>query len=78
MAKWASRGSAAKKEFEKENTQKAAQQAASNKMWRFYLKDGEEARITFIDGYLDEDGALDAFSFPQHQVFANGRLHADG
>lgn len=73
MAHWSTRGGAAAKAFANEESQKEAQREQSNKMWRFYLKEGQEARITFIDGNLDETGALDAFSFPQHQVFANGR-----
>jgi len=72
MANWASRGIAAAKDFEKEHQQKEVQHAAKANMWRFWLKIGEEARITFIDGALDGDGALDAFSYPQHQVFSNG------
>jgi urease beta subunit len=72
MANWASRGAAANKDFEQEHQQKEAQHAAKANMWRFYIKVGEEARLTFIDGYLDADGALDAFSYPQHQVFSNG------
>jgi len=68
---WATQGAEAAAEFEKEHTQKETQREQSYRMWRFWLKPGEEARITFIDGDL-VDGKLNCFSYPQHTVYMNG------
>ena len=69
---WASKGSEAAKKFEKEKQQREAKAEANKRMWRFWLKPEEEARVTFVDGDLDENGVLDVISFPQHQIFMNG------
>ncbi len=52
-----------------------AQQAAQEKgkLWRFYLKDNEERRVTFLDGDLDASGMLDIFMYYEHTVFHNGK-----
>lgn len=70
--KWASRGSEASKEFEKENAARQARRDQQTKTWRFMLKPEEEARVTFVDGDLDENGVLDMLVYPQHQLFMNG------
>jgi hypothetical protein len=42
------------------------------KMFRFWLKNDEEARITFIDGDLSPEGFLLPPRFYEHSIFANG------
>lgn len=41
-------------------------------MWRFWMPDGEDRQITFLDGELDEEGMLDIFMFYEHTVRMNG------
>ena len=43
------------------------------KMWRFMLKEGEEARITFVDGNLDAEGFLLPPRWYEHSLYMNGR-----
>ena len=40
----------------------------------FWLKEGEDRPITFLDGNLTADGLLDTSSFNQHQVKMNGKF----
>ncbi len=56
----------AKADLETEQ-KKAAAEASADKSWRFYLKDNEEARITFLDGDLTEEGLLNTVSWREHQ-----------
>src|SRR5947209_7977676 len=42
------------------------------KLYRFWLKDNEEARITFIDGELNADGYLTPPRWYEHNLFLNG------
>lgn len=41
------------------------------KLWRFYLKTGESAKITFVDGDLDKDGNLTPVRFYEHNLYMN-------
>jgi len=47
-----------------------------NKMFRFWMKEKEEARITFIDGELAKEGPLQGLLDPpryyEHNLFLNG------
>lgn len=65
-------GSEAKEAMVHEEAKAEAYKAEAGKMWRFYLKDGEERKVTFLDGTLDEDGMLDDTRFYQHMVQHNG------
>lgn len=65
-------GSAAKSAMAQEEAKAALAKEEAGKMWDFYLKDGHEARITFLDGSLDEDGMLNDTRFYQHMVQHNG------
>lgn len=47
--------------------------AMSQNQWRFYCGVGEEARITFVDGDLDQDGALAIPYWYEHRLMV-GRL----
>lgn len=46
--------------------------AQQGKLYRFWLKIGEECRITFVDGELNSDGYLEPPRFYEHQVQLNG------
>jgi len=54
-----------------------AEQRQGNKAFRFWMKEKEEARITFIDGDLQEDGPhaghLDQYRYYEHNLFLNGQ-----
>lgn len=53
-----------------------ARRAAQNKMFRFWLKEGEEARITFVDGDLATSGEYEGYPNPpryfEHNLYLNG------
>lgn len=66
------KGAAAHAEMEKADLAQAASYGAQ----RFWIKDGSEARITFIDGGL-VNGLVDAVSFYQHGIPRVGRKGYD-
>lgn len=47
--------------------------AEQGKMWRFWLSDGEDARITFVDGELGPDGVLTPPRFYEHTIEVAGQ-----
>lgn len=49
-----------------------AKKAQQGKLFRFWMKEGEEARITFIDGDLTEEGYLQPPRYYEHNMFENG------
>lgn len=64
-----------------EDSVKLAQQAEAEaekrkqeqgKMFRFWLKEGEDVRITFVDGALTSEGFLMPPRYYEHQLFLNG------
>lgn len=59
------RGAEAAKMFDK---QEHEAKSKVDKLWRFYLKEGTEARITFVDGNLDKNGLLDAVTLREHTI----------
>ena len=67
--KFLKKGAAAHQEMKKaDDAQQEAFEAASGPR-RFWLKEGSEARITFLDGSLDKDGLLtDMVSFYEHMI----------
>jgi len=42
------------------------------KMFRFWLKENEEARITFVDGDLSKEGYLTPDRYYEHNLYLNG------
>jgi hypothetical protein len=42
------------------------------KMFRFWLKEGEDVRMTFVDGALNHEGFLTPPRFYEHQMYLNG------
>jgi len=61
-------GSAAKK-AQKVNEKKIAE--ANNRVFRFYLPDGSETKVTFLDGNLNDDGLIEPM-FWEHQMYQGG------
>lgn len=55
---WLKTGKESKAIAEQVQVEQELRKAGQGKMWRFMLKPHETARITFVDGDLDEDGVL--------------------
>lgn len=68
-ASFLKKGKAAKEAFDKEETKA---QINKDRPFRFFLKNGGESSITFLDGNL-EDGALNIPYFYEHFVKISGR-----
>ncbi len=66
-------GNATRKAMAHEDARAEAQQLEFDKMWRFMLKPDEDAKITFLDGELGEDGILDITTFYEHFMKLNGK-----
>jgi hypothetical protein len=69
---WAKTGQAAKAALAHEDQKAEERKAEQGKLWRFFLGDGEEGQITFLDGKLDKDGMLDIPIFYEHRIRING------
>lgn len=68
VVQWFKKGAAAAAEIKKYE-QEIAQKAEDNaRLQRFFLKDGEEERITFVDGNLLPDGFIETFTFREHHL----------
>lgn len=57
----------------KQAAEQAARMAEQGKLFRFWLKDKEEARITFVDGDLNEQGFLAPPRYYEHNLMLNGQ-----
>lgn len=69
------KGKAAHKLMEKVEAEQEAKKAASeNFTRRFWIPDGGETRITFLDGELDDEGLLSTVSYWEHQLKMNGHF----
>ena len=65
-------GKAAQRHFEKQE-QESAKRDAEMKVNRFYLPNDEEAKVTFLDGKLNEDGIIDRAIWDEHRIPVPGR-----
>ena len=69
-------GAASAKLAQKAAAEAEARQQQGNRMFRFWMKEKEEARITFVDGDLAKDGPLAGYPDPpryyEHNLFLNG------
>lgn len=74
MSSWLQTGNASKKLQEQEEIEAQKRKEESGKMFRFYVKKGEEARITIIDGELDADGYLNPPRFYEHTIEIAGKM----
>jgi hypothetical protein len=71
MSNWLKRGKVAHETLKQD--EKQAERRAADGVYRFYLKDEEQAEITFLDGDLGEDGLLDIPMYYEHQLNLNGK-----
>jgi len=69
---WLNTGNASQEGLKKAEAEQKKRQEARSGMWRFWLKPGESARITFVDGFLTKAGLLDFVSYREHHLFLNG------
>lgn len=69
---WLSKGSQSEEIAKREQAAAAARKEQQGKLFRFWLKKGEEAQITFIDGILT-NGLLLPPRFYEHAINVNGR-----
>lgn len=67
------KGAAAKEAMEAEEARAEAQKAEQGKMFQFYLKNGEDRTITFLDGDLDENGLLAIPVYHEHFLKVGGK-----
>lgn len=72
MTVWIKRGADGAKALAQYEAEQKARMESRGKAYRFWLKPGEEARITFVDGALSKEGTLDIATFREHQLFMNG------
>jgi len=66
------KGASAKAALDQAEAAAEMAKAEAGKMWRFYMKEGEDRRITFLDGDINEEGMVDAATFWEHVVPMNG------
>lgn len=69
---WMMAGKKAAHAFDEEEKKAEQKKAESSKLFRFFLKPGEGAEITFVDGDLDDDGVLMAPIYREHRLHING------
>jgi hypothetical protein len=69
---WLKQGNAAKQAMAYEEAKAEERKAEAGRLWRFYVKKGEDAQITFLDGALDADGMLDIMMFYEHRLHIAG------
>jgi hypothetical protein len=69
------KGAAAKEAYQHEEAKAEAAKAEQGKLWRFWMPDdGEDRKITFLDGDVDSDGMLDIPMFYEHTIKLNGEF----
>lgn len=73
--KWLQKGADSAKIAEQEEAEAEQRKLEASKMYRFWLKDGEEARITFVDGDLSPEGFLLPPRFYEHNLYMNGSFN---
>lgn len=71
--KWMAQGTESAKMAQQAEAAAEAEKESRGKLWRFMLKEGEEARITFVDGDPTPDGFLIPPRFYEHTLQLNNR-----
>ncbi len=71
---WAKKGKASQEALEKERLRQEKEREFKSRLWGFHLKAGETARITFVDGDVDEEGLLDTITYREHAVQKNAEF----
>jgi len=66
------KGAASAQLAKKQEAEAQAYRESQGKMFRFWLKEKEEARITFIDGDLTTEGYLQPPRYYEHNLYLNG------
>jgi len=67
-------GAEAKKAFDKSEAESKARKEKGDKPWPFFLKSGEDANVTFLDGKIDPaTGILDIHYLNLHRVKVDSR-----
>lgn len=67
------KGAEAKQAMIEQDAQDELAKESKNKLWRFWMPDGEDRQITFLDGNIDEDGMLDIPMYHEHQLQVAGK-----
>lgn len=70
---WLKTGADSAKIAQQEEANAQAYKEGKGKLFRFYLKDKEEAKITFIDGDLSPEGLLLPPRYYEHSLAINGK-----
>lgn len=70
---WLKTGNESAAIAQQEQQEAALRKKAMGHLYRFHLKQGEEARITFVDGGLNETGHLIPPRFYEHSVQVAGK-----
>ncbi|TAJ84523.1 hypothetical protein [Reyranella sp.] len=70
---WMMRGKAAHEAYARDAAEQEVRREAQRRLHRFRIDVNEPARITFLDGALDEDGLLAVPSLYEHTVQLAGR-----
>lgn len=66
------KGEAAKQKYTQAEAASEERRNDGNRMRRYYISEGKESNITFLNGKIDEDGLLDWPLFDEHKIRVNG------
>lgn len=70
---WLKQGQASAQMATQAQAEAEARKAEMGHMFRFFINKGEDAKITFVDGNLSEQGFLLPPRFYEHTVYHNGK-----
>jgi hypothetical protein len=65
---WFRRGAASAEAVAKYEEEIQEKWEEGNRMFRFWLEEGGEARVTFVDGDLTDEGFLDILTYREHRL----------
>lgn len=71
---WMMKGSESVQAQKAQEAEAALRREKGGKLYRFYLKPGGSAKITFVDGHLDDNGFLVPPRWFEHGVRVNGKF----
>lgn len=72
---WLKKGVASASLAKQQEVEIEKRKAEKGKFWRFWLKDKEEARVTFVDGALSSEGFLLPPRYYEHNLNLNGNYN---
>lgn len=72
--KWLKQGAASAQLAQQEAAAQELRRESYGKTFRYYLKDGEDASLTFVDGDLSPEGYLLPPRYYEHTVKLNGKF----